>query len=87
MWRLKTEYDHGHVGDCSQIGRTLGNEGRPRLASYHWRGAAFPNGTNGDSDGSKRIQTATGGDNPQTAGETPTENFHTHKKATEERGR
>jgi hypothetical protein len=68
-------------------GETLGNEGRPRWASYHWRGAAFPNDTKGDSDGSKRIQTATGGDNPQTAGETPTENFHTHKEATEERGR
>jgi hypothetical protein len=65
-----------------------GNLGRSRWANYQRREAAFPNDIKGDSDGSKRIQTATGGDNPRTAGETPTTDLTKHMRTTEaKRGR
>lgn len=69
-------------------GKTYGNVGRSRWANYQRREAAFPNDIKGDSDGSKRIQTATGGDNPRTAGETPTTDLTKHMRTTEaKRGR
>jgi hypothetical protein len=64
-------------------GITHGNVGRSRWANYLWREAAFSNDINDAGDGSTRIQTATLGDNPETAGETPTTEPFTHKRTTE----
>lgn len=87
MSRLKTEYDQGHVGGCTQLAEYAGtrvDDLRP-ITAYEVKQRT--NDINANSDGPARIQTATGGDKPRTAGGTPTPNYHTHKEATEERGR
>jgi len=76
------------AGPCSHwrllsVGTTHGNVGRSPWAKYQWGEAAFPNDINGAGDGSTRIQTATLGDNPETAGETPTTDLTNNMRTTE----
>jgi hypothetical protein len=75
---------HGHVGDCTQLVDHTRKAWVDALClTTVQEGKQRTNDINANGDGPTWIQTATGGDKPQTAGGTPTRDSQLLTEATE----